>query len=469
MTARTRRPRATAGRAGSASSAWVVCARGAAGGLLLSALVFAPWCWACTWPAGIHALDLLLLGSAVFGFAGALAQRERPPRWLMLAVTLILAQGWAMTLNSRGLFAEATGLFAPLEQPLNGWPGSVERDLSWETMARVTAVLGAAVVAAWLGKSRPWRDRLVHVIIATSVSLVVLGCAQRWSHARDIFWGTSRHLDYFFATFRNVTNAGEFLNLAVPLAAAAAWNARDRSPLYKASAVCALAIVVAGSCICGSKVAPLLTLGLGALFLGLHGRENQRLPIHGMSHVIIVMVFAGAIGLIIWGAGIDVTQDRWHRLFDSSGDATLTDRFQVDRACIAGVPAAGLLGSGPGTFPVVFPGLEQRLAEPPPGRWLFAHNDYLQTTLEWGACGAAAWSLYLFGSMIGVVRGLRRNAWRVEDRTCAIGLLSALAGSGVMALADFPLQIASLQLDVAVIAGLAWASRAWPRARLFRR
>jgi O-antigen ligase len=410
-----------------------------------------------------------LLAATGLGFVHALVLRERPSRWLMVAVTLILAQGWTMTLNSRGLFAETTGLFAPLEQRLNGWPGSVERDLSWETMTRITALLGAALVAAALGKSRRWRGRLVHVLVATSVSLVVLGCAQRWSHAGDIFWGTSRRLDYFFGTFRNVTNAGEFINLAVPLAAALAWNARDRSPFYKTWTVCVLAILVAGSCICGSKVAPLLTVGLGAFFLLLHAREIRRLPMRGSTSVIVALALGGAVGLMIWGGGIDVTQDRWHRLFDSSGDATLTDRLRVDHACIAGLPEAGLLGFGPGTFPAVFPGLEQRLADLPPGRWLFAHNDYLQTALEWGALGAAAWALYLYGAIVALVRGLRRSVWPSEDRTCAIGLLAALVGVGIMALADFPLQIASLQLDVAVIAGLAWSSRAWPRARSFRR
>ena len=437
--------------------------RGAAGALLIATLTFAPWCWACTWPGGIHTLDLFLLVAAVFGLAEACARRAWPPRGLMLAATLILAQGWAMTLNSRSLFAVATGLFAPLEQPLDGWPGSVERDLSWEMMARITALLGAALVAASLGKSQAWCHRLMHVVIATAASLVLLGCAQRWSRAGDIFWGASRHLDYFFATFRNVTNAGEFFNLAAPLAAAVAWNAPVREPLYKAWTVCALAVVVAGSCICGSKIAPLLIAGLGIFFLLLHAREIWQQPTRGSHRVVVALVLIGAVALIAWGAGFGVTQNRWHRLFDPSGQATWIDRLRVDRACAAGLPDAGLFGFGPGTFATIFPSLEKQLVQPPPGRWLFAHDDYLQTALEWGVIGTAAWALYFFGALVVLARGLRRDAWRREDRTCAVGLLAALLGIAVMALVDFPFQIASLQLDAAVIAGLGWSSRAWPR------
>ena len=296
----------------------------------------------------------------------------------------------------------------------------------------------------------------------------MLGCAQRWSHAGDIFWGTSRHLDYFFATFRNVTNAGEFFNLAAPLAAAMAWNARGRSPFYQAWAVSALALIIAGSCICGSKIAPLLTASLGLIFLLLHARDIRRLPMRGAAQAITVLVVVAAVALIAWGAGTGVTQDRWQRLFNSTGDATLTDRLQVDRACVSGLSSAGLLGFGPGTFPAVFPGLEDQLAQPPPGLWLFAHNDYLQTLLEWGALGAATWALYFFGALALLVRGLKSDGWRQEDRTGAVGLLAALGGVALMALGDFPFQIASLQLDIAVLAGLAWSSPAWPRASLFR-
>jgi hypothetical protein len=74
-----------------------------------------------------------------------------------------------------------------------------------------------------------------------------------------------------------------------------------------------------------------------------------------------------------------------------------------------------------------------------------------------------------FGAAAWLAIGLRRDAWGRDDRTCAAGLLISLASVAAMALVDFPFQIASLQINVAVIAGLGWSSRAWPKARLFHR
>ncbi len=431
------------------------------GVLLQAALVFAPWCWGCTWPAGIDELNLLLLTATMCWLPGA--ARYRPPWLLMAAVTTILLQGWLLTLNSRSLFAETTGYFAPLDPTVNWLPGSVERDLSWEMMARVTALLGAALVACSLGRERVWRERFAVTLVAVAVSIVLLGCAQRWTDATDIFWG-SRRLDYFFATYRNVTSAGEYLNLALPVAGAAAWIALDRSPIWRAATVCALAILGAGVLVCGSKAAPLVALACAIVFLCVQRRALWRQ--HSTGRVMIALVLIGAVALITWGAGWAVSQDRWQRLFATHGEATLSNRLEVDRACLPGVAAAGWVGEGPGTFAVIFPALQASDANAPDGRWLAAHDDYLQTFLEWGAVGATAWSVYFFGALGRSLAGLRRGDWRREDRAWALGFALALGGVAIMAAVDFPLQVASLQLDVAVVVGLGWSSARWPRARM---
>jgi O-antigen ligase len=332
-------------------------------------------------------------------------------------------------------------------------------------MARVTALLGAALAACSLGRHRVWRERFALALVATAVSIVLLGCAQRWTGATDIFWGP-RRLDYFFGTYRNVTSAGEYLNLALPVAGAAAWIALERSPARRAATVCALAILIAGVLIGGSKAAPLVAAACGGAFLFAQRRELARRLI--AKHVVILLVLMLAVALMAWGAGWGVSQDRWARLFASNGEVTLGNRLEVDRACLSGIGAAGWTGAGPGTFPVLFPGLQAASAHAPEGRWLAAHNDYLQTFLEWGVLGVLSWSVYFFGSLGRLITGLHRRGWRRDDRAWALGFALALIGAAVMAAVDFPLQVASLQLDVAVLAGLGWSSSRWPRARVFR-
>jgi hypothetical protein len=406
---------------------------------------------------------MLLLPAIACGWGAAWLRRERRPALLFTVAALILLQGWGMTLNAHTIFADRTSLFAPLDAPLPGGPGSVERDLSLDAMARVTALLGATLLAASLGRERLWRRRFIITIGLAAVSMVLLGCAERGSGAIDIFWSRARHLDYFFASFRNVTNAGEYLNVAAPLAMAAAWAAR--SPALRAAAVCALAMVVVGACVCGSKAAPILTAVLGATFVLAKRAEMEGGWIDLRRGPIVAAAVITAVTLMIWGAGAGVAQDRWGRFFSPTGEVTLVNRLRVDRLCLDAAGGAGWLGAGPGTFPVVFAGLQDESPDAPPGRWLAAHNDYLQAELEWGALGVGFWVVLFFGAMLVLARGLRMARWRTEDRTWALGLFLALAGMAVMALVDFPLQVASIQLQIAVVAGLGWSSFSWPRTR----
>ena len=176
---------------------------------------------------------------------------------------------------------------------------------------------------------------------------------------------------------------------------------RPRTPasaFYKTWAVCALALIVAASCICGSKIAPLITVAIGLVFLLLATRVSfGALPLRGSAQGLTRRwPSSGPWQLIIWGAGMGVTQDRWQRLLNSSGDATLTDRLQVDQACLSGAANRGCSVSGRERFRRFFRRIQDRLIQPPPGRWIFAHDDYIQTALEWGALGRSGMVALLF-------------------------------------------------------------------------
>ena len=129
------------------------------------------------------------------------------------------------------------------------------------------------------------------------------------------------------------------------------------------------------------------------------------------------------------------------------------------------LPDAGVMGFGPGTFRVVFPDY-QRLHDFG-GRtvpefwtthfWPHAHQDYLQTLIEWGWLGALFWAVLVFG---GVLRGARNLFQRRGDftlRWLTLCSLLGLIGTLLHALLDFPLQIASIQLYFAVLLGFCWS------------
>jgi hypothetical protein len=93
------------------------------------------------------------------------------------------------------------------------------------------------------------------------------------------------------------------------------------------------------------------------------------------------------------------------------------------------------------------------------GRWDKAHSDALQTLMEWGWSGAAAWAVILTGGFARAVwMGVRKGS--AESRILPAACAFSLAGVMVHALVDFPLQIASIQLFAVMIAALAWGIRA---------
>jgi hypothetical protein len=446
------------------------------GGTLLAALIFAPWFWGCTWPLGVHLLTILLLGAIGSWALGLLWRRGKSglPPLLLITVVGLMAQGWAMTLNARSVCDDASGLLFPLPGHVAWLPGSVDQPRSQEDMARLSALLSAGVISTWLGQARAWRTRLLWTLSATGLSIVLLGCWQRWTRATDIFWNASRHLDFFFATYRDVTNAGEYFNLILPVTAALTLVAvvKRQGPVRVAFGAMATVLLVLGSMVCGSKMAPIITLLSAAFFVAMQGKVlrdyagRTRVRIGLVTALIVVVTLA----VLVQSAGPGITWARWDRfLHETGGGATLANRLLVDRVCVLAAPDAGLFGFGPGTFRPIFPYYSGRVEGDLTGVWTYAHDDYAQTLVEWGFVGAALWSLYFFGGIVALARGWWRGGWwrggwRTEDRIVAAGLLQALVVVALMATVDFPLQIASIQLCAGVLLGLAWSSLRWPRS-----
>jgi O-antigen ligase len=126
------------------------------------------------------------------------------------------------------------------------------------------------------------------------------------------------------------------------------------------------------------------------------------------------------------------------------------------------LPDAGWHGFGPGTFSLVFPHYTGDQASLIPGIWRYAHDDYLETLLEWGWVASIFWAVIFFGAMAQLFNQWRRRRdLSTSDRVLAFTSVLALAGVAAHAFVDFPLQIASIQLYAGVCVGLGWGCRRW--------
>jgi O-antigen ligase len=161
----------------------------------------------------------------------------------------------------------------------------------------------------------------------------------------------------------------------------------------------------------GSKAGWLLALGLAVVVL-------LRLPVQKRLKVAIVslLLVAGVAGFAVRYLG-----------FFKRGAPSVVERFNYWDAAAQNVAAHPVLGSGPGTFAIVY----KRLKPPEAEMARLVHNDYLQQASDSG-CMAGA----LFLATVGWVLVGTRKVWREGD-WATFGVWLGLAGFAAQAVVEF--------------------------------
>ncbi|HEV8292440.1 MAG TPA: O-antigen ligase family protein [Tepidisphaeraceae bacterium] len=178
-------------------------------------------------------------------------------------------------------------------------------------------------------------------------------------------------------------------------------------------------------------------------------------------------VTCGLLLLLIIGVsamtGLESAVHRWGRLARDLSSSN--PRLLVAQVCLEMIGDSGWFGFGPGSWQASFPYFAQAIADRTAGVWEHAHDDYLETLIDWGFIGTAGWAVVVFGGIIGsCLRFWRRRAQlSAAQRATHFGILTAMLGVLLHSLVDFPLQIMSIQLSFATLAGMSWAARCWLR------
>ena len=426
--------------------------------LLLVTIVASAWLWGTTRPWTQEVICCgLILDTALYG--SALLALRRYPRIHLLALSvilLILAQGWILAWNTPPSIPGNMVISDHHAGILPYLPVFASRAESFRAMLLITGLLGAFCIAADLSANRLWRMRLWKTIALTGTSIVVLGLAQRLTNAPAIFWNVYENTgETFFGVFRYHANAGAYINIILPMIAGLAllsvlekWNEASRvfwiiSTLATLAAAC---VNVSRGAIAVTGIILLLACVwvLPAAFFNYYRRPKKLLR--------PLLFFVAAAILLIFSFGPDRLISRW----DSQGltDSQRILTYQVVMKNV--IPQTGLFGAGPGNFERVFSEIVSEQNLPVKGRWDKAHNDHLQTIVEWGWIGYTAWVILFMGALwkgIQMAQSGSSLATRTLGTCGTLSLVGVLLHAGI----DFPLQIISIQLYAGVIAGMLWS------------
>jgi hypothetical protein len=456
--------------------------RHAAGWILLASLFFAPWAYGCTSAGEIAVLNRILGTALVLWLAslllGVLSRHNRirdpggrgsVPRVLVIIAAAVLVLGWAMALNARSIYDSDFFIFISRRNILPSAPGSVDAAISAAWMLRATLLVGVILLVVDLARNPVWLLRLWWTIAIAGGSIALLGLLQKGTGAPMIFWQPAKQWGespIFFASYYYHGNAGAYLNLVLAPAFGLTARAlmRPRAPIVKAVSLALVLLIVGAVAANTSRVAELIGAIITLLLLVSFARgalwkrgmfEYKTLLLGAVLVVFTLFAIARA-------SHLNESLQRWSEF---RSHLPVDARWLASLAALRAVGDASYFGFGPGTFRVIFPYYTSGLGPGIEGTWRFLHEDYLQTVLEWGWLGSVLWGLIFFGGIFVAIRNLRQPgrvvAWRPRYRRLLPVIVLSLLGVALHALVDFPLQIASLQLYVAVYLGLCWGSTQW--------
>ena len=440
--------------------------------IFFGALAYAPWAYGATTSESINITNWILLVALVFWGAELLTSRRRPrlPRFLLILTGVLVCLGGWMALNAKSIYDPEYSLFVQLRNLVPFLTGSVDYANSLAWMLRGALLLGSILFVCDLSQSSRWLLRLWYIVGLVGGSIAFLGLLQKATGARMIFWqlpppDEQLRVATFFATYFYHGNAGAFLNLVWPLTAGLvirAFTSRSQ-PGMRALWTIVFLVTIAGVAANTSRMAQVVALVLLVMF-GVHFGPGllRRLP-GAQKSVAIAGSLAIVLALLALAQATHLEQplNRWQLV---SGQIPGDLRWQASRVALGALPSSGFLGSGPGTFRVVFPGYNIASGHAVPGSWRFLHEDYLQTVMEWGWLGSSLWALLFFGGIVIGLLSYNRYAtrdWIPRRRVLQPVAIVALAGVAIHALVDFPFQIESIQLYIATYLGVCWGSSLW--------
>ena len=366
-------------------------------------------------PAGLGVLTLVALAAGVFPGASPLLR----PRWpFLLGILLLLASAW----------------------------GSVYLELTLQALLLFAAYLLAGILASQLCAPAARRAALAGTLaagglLAAGAALLAYLQAPPGSLYGAALWGS----------FPTSNVLAGYLLLGAFCAAGLAGAARGRTGQWSwGLGALLLAAALVGTRSRGGILAAgvgLLGWGIGAARL-LPGRGRR------MAALAAAVAIGTAVAVALWEGPASLA--RWAHLpwalTSDTGEPSFRWRQLVYTWSAAMIRDHPILGTGPGTFPLVL----GRYQQVPYVTGRYAHNAWLELAAE---TGIPFTLLLLAGFVLSIRRGLQfLRAAAPDERPLVLGILSALLASAAHALLDFDWSLPAIALPICLLLGTLWAA-----------
>lgn len=411
------------------------------------------------------------------------ARMPRVPIAAWLAITGIIGVGafttaagaldeWlSVTMSNYPPFLEEVAIY-----------GAFDYEAALSAMARTLALLGAFTIATDIFSEKSWTRAVLLAMAGSAIGLVGFYFLQQTVGGP---FQLRSHLPGFaplhFATYRYWGNAASFLNLSWPLLAVCTVHTIALRSMGIATFWLAAFFMVFGAVFFNASKAGHILAPIGILlFCGILLAHAVRNRAFRRLHIpLSIWLGAGIPAVtIVVAAAAAIPFDRWEYLMERG--VFEHGRAQAYPYFLSMIPDAGWAGLGPGSFATSY----LAYVEDPVVRkipfWV-AHQDYIQTLVEWGYLGTFCWGVLLGWP---VVRLLRQSLERTSERDgdaaflvyqfqdhlkhfwkalpssnspiLAAGGVTAICVTGLHAGVDFPMQIPSLQLFFLLWVALGW-------------
>lgn len=444
-----------------------------AGYLLLACLIVGPWLLGSyygyyRWPVLALSLCTFLFGLKAFSFR---CTKDIP---LIIPIIGLIAQGCWMLYNTWGTFQhELWWILSRDDQPYPSLPGAPDFSEAWDRCSLIFPCLTLIWVTRHLCRANPqFLKHTLQVIFYSGALLALLGLVQKFTGATGSYWAerfTFPNRQLFFATFRSPGIATAYLNICLALGLSVITIQQRRLAKFTT-------LIINPLCICllitalisaGSKAGMLLAI-LSILAWAIINRRS----IYDRVDSITISLFKGrkfernitftcllAILAFFTLSFSESAFQRWESAHekDFSTWHTRTRAYTIQMDMINN-DDWGAMGYGPGSFLPLFHFYSQNSVEPVDGIWVYAHNDFLQTAIEWGWLGFSFFTIIVGGALFFLLRTLSTQRKTYSRNTVILlrGCLIAMLITLLHACVDFPLQIESIAITFSVLTGIAW-------------